>query len=484
MTAIKKISRLAVVGFMLLLTGCPSQHVDSLYGVRVTGDGAGGAFAVYEDKLGGSIYVQKISPEGKTPWGEKGTLLGNTGSQSYEYSGFNIVGDGSGGAVVAWYSIPPKNTQTSFIFHVSRLSSNGQLLWQQDLWRVDQMKGDGAGGVVMGYVLNGELYANAISGDGTLRTPVGTRIAPGHMDVPSLGLWQMAADGEGGAIFVWTEHQYPAGVEPGKTTSRDHLFVQRIDQEGKLLWGDSNGNGQSVYFPPTGTWLDTLQAAGDGKGGMVLSWFQMGAVVSDNSGNRSQKVGLVVQKIDAVGKVLWGDSGIQLAIEEAGGRPVPSDGSLVTTDGSGGVIVGWRDMRVIPNDVGMYAQRITADGRAQWPPEGVRVSSTSLNPRPMIIGDGMGGMIAAYWYQQDNKMLNLQRVDGSGNILWQQNGVTVARGSFASFSVSSDGLGGAVVGWGGGGPGSEKAYIQRVSADGRLMWGEKGILLGKTSGAK
>ena len=86
---------------LFLMTGCP-QHNDSLYGVRVTGDGNGGAIAVYEATNGGNIYAQKISADGKTVWGENGVLLGNSGSQTYSYFSFNIIYDGAGGAIVAW----------------------------------------------------------------------------------------------------------------------------------------------------------------------------------------------------------------------------------------------------------------------------------------------------------------------------------------------------------------------------------------------
>jgi hypothetical protein len=39
-----------------------------LFGLKLTGDGAGGAITLYEDKLGGNIYAQKISPDGKAAW--------------------------------------------------------------------------------------------------------------------------------------------------------------------------------------------------------------------------------------------------------------------------------------------------------------------------------------------------------------------------------------------------------------------------------
>ena len=45
--------------------------------------------------------------------------------------------------------------------------------------------------------------------------------------------------------------------------------------------------------------------------------------------------------------------------------------------------------------------------------------------------------------------------------------------------IAYDGQGGAVIAWGSGKStfSSEKSYVQRVSAEGKLLWGEKGIRL-------
>jgi hypothetical protein len=123
----KRLTILALAAIMtmlvlLLLTGCP-QHIDSLYGLKVTGDRAGGAIAIYEDKLGGNIYVQKISPDGKTLWGEKGVFLGNSDSKAYSFTSIDIVSDASGGAIVAW----PESSENQFrpTSHLARVDAKG-----------------------------------------------------------------------------------------------------------------------------------------------------------------------------------------------------------------------------------------------------------------------------------------------------------------------------------------------------------------------
>lgn len=73
--------------------GCLRQACQP-YGPRVTGDGTGGAIAVYEDIKGGNqhdFYAQKISPEGEALWGEKGVLIGSVYKECDSYHDLHIV---------------------------------------------------------------------------------------------------------------------------------------------------------------------------------------------------------------------------------------------------------------------------------------------------------------------------------------------------------------------------------------------------------
>ncbi|MFA5308225.1 MAG: hypothetical protein WC370_01915 [Dehalococcoidales bacterium] len=103
-----------IVSSLLLLTGCP-QHVDSLYGLKVTDDGTGGAMVVWEEvqrppeaKPGeavstGHIFTQKINSEGELEWGD-GVLVYTTPENTYPDSP-QIISDSSGGAIVVWQQI-------------------------------------------------------------------------------------------------------------------------------------------------------------------------------------------------------------------------------------------------------------------------------------------------------------------------------------------------------------------------------------------
>ena len=75
----------------------------------------------------------------------------------------------------------------------------------------------------------------------------------------------------------------------------------------------------------------------------------------------------------------------------------------------------------------------------------------------------------------------MQKVNGNGETLWGENGVALIEGDYDGYSLAADGQGGAIAGWGVGRGlfRGERAYIQRVSSEGELLWGRKGIRLNR-----
>jgi hypothetical protein len=104
MVRLKKFLKIAAVISAAILAGFLFRYyqiqTDTLYGIRIMGDGAGGAYALYEDHIGGNIYAQKISPEGKLLWGEKGILLGKNEGHFYLNYMLELGSVSSGGIIV------------------------------------------------------------------------------------------------------------------------------------------------------------------------------------------------------------------------------------------------------------------------------------------------------------------------------------------------------------------------------------------------
>jgi hypothetical protein len=85
-----------------------------------------------------------------------------------------------------------------------------------------------------------------------------------------------------------------------------------------------------------------------------------------------------------------------------------------------------------------------------------------------------------------NRYIGAQRMKSDGSSLWGDEGIKVSRTPpyWAEYSVpariSLDGTGGFVISWASGNIIKDRtsSYIQRVSSEGELLWGEEGIKLG------
>ena len=98
---------------------------------------------------------------------------------------------------------------------------------------------------------------------------------------------------------------------------------------------------------------------------------------------------------------------------------------FVVTDGAGGVIAIWHDVRNGNRDI--YAQRINAEGEMQWSLNGIAVYAGEHEQGwPVAVSDGAGGAIIAWGDGRNNRLdIYAQRVDANGKILWDTAGVQV-----------------------------------------------------------
>jgi hypothetical protein len=443
------------ISFLLLLTGCP-RHIDSLYGVKVAGDGTGGAIAVYEEKLGGPVYAQKISPTGEVLWGEESVLGTNPDSKSYAFQNIQIVADNTGGAIIAWW-VALVGSERTPVYQVFKMDSEGKRLWQRDAGPVNQLLSDGTGGVILECTnVNDNIVINRIDANGNY--PWGEK---GVVLSRSVNILQIASDGSGGAVLTWF--------------STGRIYAQKINGEGELEWED----GVLLYTAPEDTFTESPQITGDGSGGAIVVWHQVPRGRIEDSSPEAYMMDILAQKVDAGGNVLWRENGLPLEINKAGGRANPIEPKPVS-DGAGGVIIVWRDMRnAAGNTANLYAQRIGVNGNIMWQPGGINVSVDAINPNHMIVNDNSRAAFVSYFFSEPRKDLHVQKLAGDGKTLWAENGVQVNGGDYSGYSIAADGLGGLIIGWGvsGGVFSPDESCVQRVSSDGNLLWGEDGIRL-------
>ncbi|MBU4387803.1 hypothetical protein KJ644_05075, partial [Candidatus Dependentiae bacterium] len=215
----------------------------------------------------------------------------------------------------------------------------------------------------------------------------------------------------------------------------------------------------------------TPTIASDGSGGAIITWQDL----------RSGTADIYAQRINASGAVQWTADGVAISTA-ANSQSLPS----ITSDGSGGAIITWNDLRgdgVISN---IYAQRINASGVVQWTEDGVAISTTMTNPQypPQIVGDGSGGAIIAWWDGRfGNSDVYAQRINASGIVLWTADGVaitpTAANGQEFP-TMASDGSGGAIIAWQdnrNNNNGISDIYAQRIDAGGVVQWTADGVAI-------
>jgi hypothetical protein len=172
-------------------------------------DGAGGMIVVWEDDRNGNsdIFAQKISADGNVQWTPSGVpIVVQPGRQRR----LQLVSDGSGGAVVVWEDSRVSATQT----YTQHINADGDTQWTENGVLLSQRRGlspqiikSEDGNYLVVYRDNDAnggtpdyLRARKISPEGVpLGNPEGTMIT----DMGAPDDFQIASDGDGGAIVVW-----------------------------------------------------------------------------------------------------------------------------------------------------------------------------------------------------------------------------------------------------------------------------------------
>lgn len=191
-----------------------------------------------------------------------------------------------------------------------------------------------------------------------------------------------------------------------------------------------------------------------------------GAIVAWSDARNANR-DIFAQRINATGDVLWEVDGIPIC-------DLPSSQSwpLMVSDANGGAILVWGDTRHGNQD--SYAQRIDPSGNKLWDSKGVPVCThPTLQDDLNAIADGKGGVIVVWEdWRNGNQDIYAQRIDSTGKPLWEENGVPVYRGDGDQYDpvLIADGEGGAIFAWWDISTPDWNIFAQRLSADGTHMW--------------
>ncbi|HTM00745.1 MAG TPA: hypothetical protein VL503_06435, partial [Candidatus Omnitrophota bacterium] len=190
--------------------------------------------------------------------------------------------------------------------------------------------------------------------------------------------------------------------------------------------------------------------AADGAGGTIITW----------QDSRSAKINVFAQHVLASGELdgAWPIDGRSLladpaALDSADGGQTSQH---IVSDGAGGAIVAWLDVRPGSASADIYAQHVLASGVVdpRWPVNGIAVSgAVGAQELPVIAEDGSGGAFVAWEDQRDPSNLDVfaEHVLSTGTLdpAWPANGFAVGSGigSQGRPAIGFDGAHGAIVAW-------------------------------------
>ncbi|MBD3227872.1 MAG: hypothetical protein GF329_06760, partial [Candidatus Lokiarchaeota archaeon] len=379
---------------------------------QIIGDGSGGAIIVWEDmRLSNKIdiYAQRINATGHPLWNPDGVFISNrTGNSTNPV----VTSDGEGGAIVAWQDDQVGNWE----IYCQRINSTGQSPWNTHFNRTR-------------ITTNGNNDTN-----------------------PSI-----IGDGSGGAFISWQTNivnPFPIDLQiyAGHVTSTGSVdWTQRIICQAS----DDQKDPRIIY---------------NGVDGAIITWedFRSG---SDND--------IYAQKINSTGAVQWTANGV--VISNASREQINPE---ITQDGNSGAIITWQDFSS-GSDYDIYAQRVNSSGHYQWQNNGNLICGVSnQQTNPIIISDNLGGAIISWEDRRDAASTSTdiysQRINSEGQKLWASVGIPVcnALSTQEKISMASDGLNGAFITWQDYRSGSDyNIYAQHSGPTGLSHWENNGTVI-------
>lgn len=326
--------------------------------------------------------------------------------------------------------------------------------------RPPAMISDGSGGWYVAWVderSGYDIYAQHLNALGApLWTANGILLGSGNEFV------DLVSDGAGGVIVAWTG----SGSNP--------ILAQRINSSGVTLWtaGGVLVNPFEPYFTDYGPHM-----VSDGAGGAIIAWqsfmYDGSAYVSDVNAQRLNAAGVRQWNYDYA-VVVCAAPNDQFSID-------------IATDGAGGAIASWADLRNDDDNglVEVYAQRVDVAGATQWTTNGIAICAGTNNQAnldvfwPKMTADGMGGAIIAWEEAERTYGIYAQHVNSLGIVQWTTNGIPLCTATGSRFGplVVSDEAGGAIIAWREERDADFGLFAQRVDASGALQWTSDGVTL-------
>jgi hypothetical protein len=426
-----------------------------------------------------NIYIQKIGSTGEHIWSNNGILIGN--AYSVLSNELGIISDDSNGYFTAfksrksegeWDRKPNDSILESFSI-VTKIGNDGELIWKKDVHNIskpEKIIQDNVGGIILSQddFNQRSIILQRIGSTGDFPWgEEGVKISSGLGYNPYS--YRLTNIGRDRVIVSWEE------VTQDESSS---IKIQIISPEGDYLCGET---GVDLYT--TSNLIIERNLINDGLGGVIIVW------VETNWGWPRTSHNLFAYRIDSDGNHLW-ESPVIVQTENDFGRDMRSrqrmiSSPLILNDGLG-IYILWLGSGTI------YVQRLSLNGDVVWNDanliwDGGQLGSLSYDACAV----DSGGIILTWWYIPDeyfynkssiikSSLLRAQRISIDGEILWSNDGVSVAPSNneypnYASISSNGNGISFILFGTDNDIHKTRKFFVQKIEHNGTLSWGSRGI---------
>jgi len=431
---------------------------------RVLGDGAGGAFLVWQDSRAetyAAIYAQRLNASGARQWGEDGAVVVDRADLEADAIAPALRLDQQGGLFVVWGDL----SRGSLGIFTQHLNAAGQ--------RTLELTGHDS---VWGISGSCAKVKNLAQEDGTMVFWIDPRNAGGpHVYLQKLartngepqfplnGLsvalgveggqmnYQVLADGAGGAYVL---------VEAGSEFAQQ-AWLTRLDGDGQPVW-DAPRAVTPAFDPGNGLEYQERTRLIRSGNRIIVAWSGVDVDYSEFFA----EVG--VQAFDSDGNVLWGDAGLRVTTTPA----IHEKLSDIAPGPGGGVYLLWDSGNW--EDTNVLVQLVNAQGQAVFTAGGIPFADGAGKQEQAVAVPGDHGNLLGLWldYTADfsNSDLILRSLSAAGAVEWTRE-VDMREQSQKTPALAGDRQGGAFVAYKDFSNGAnDDVYAQHVLADGSLAW--------------
>jgi Secretion system C-terminal sorting domain len=416
-----------------------------------------------------NMRLQYIDADGNVVWEENGILVSDHTQMTW-LTDWDMTIDHEGNAIMAFNDIREGEEQLDIFGY--KISPDGDFVWGEDGINLSNGGFNAAPKVTV--TTNNDCifaWADDISITARSISPTGEQNweTPITINEPEASTWPqlMAADNDDNEDNFLMKYF----VDSGPYWAPDRfVYIQKYDSNGNPVWDSpavvSNASGISA-------WNQIFSWAPDGSGGAVIAWHD-----DRNSENISRAY---AQHVTTAGTALF-ENGIQVGDHGANNQYYPQ---TIYQPLDENIYIYWEETDPGQNNSGILAQKINSDGELLYGNAGITISQiqatggTIISLRPL--SEDIVVSYSTYpWGNFNNERILTERVDPDGEIVWDETLIvsdmqTAKLHTDTADIIYQDGgfvpSGGFIVAWGSG----DGIYAQRYNEDGSI--GTPGPLL-------